>query len=114
MENRSLQLLVRHIRDLTGEPLQGEQTDRALLSRFVGDRDEAAFVALLKRHGPMVRAVCARLLRQPSEVDDAFQATFLVLVHKAQSIRKRESLASWLYGVAQRIARHMQTEGRRW
>jgi len=75
-----------------------------LLERFVTRRDEAAFEALVARHGPMVLTVCRRLLRNPHDVDDAFQATFLILVRKASSIRQRDLLANWLYGVAHRVA----------
>ena len=78
--------------------------DRELLERFVVEREEAAFVAILRRHGSMVRAVCRRLLHQETDADDAFQATFLILLRKAGSIAKRESLASWLHGVARRVS----------
>src|SRR5262245_66276151 len=61
-----------------------------LLDRFVTRRDEAAFEALVARHGPMVLGVCRQLLRDPNDVDDAFQATFLVLVRKAGTLRRRE------------------------
>jgi RNA polymerase sigma factor (sigma-70 family) len=82
--------------------------DAQLLNRFAGVRDaaaEAAFRELVQRHGPMVMGVCRQILRQPHDADDAFQATFLVLVRKAGSIRVRESLAPWLYVVANRTAR---------
>jgi RNA polymerase sigma factor (sigma-70 family) len=75
-----------------------------LLERFVSHRDEAAFGALVARHGPMVLGVCRRLLRDESDVDDAFQATFLVLVRRAGAIRRRELLGHWLFGVAHRVA----------
>lgn len=75
-----------------------------LLDRFVTRQDEAAFEALVARHGPMVLGVCRRMLRDPNDVDDAFQATFLVLVRKAGSLRQRELLGNWLYGVAFKIA----------
>jgi RNA polymerase sigma factor (sigma-70 family) len=76
-----------------------------LLDRFVTSRDEAAFEALLARHGPMVLGVCRRVLDDPSDVEDAFQATFLILVKKAASLRNRDLLANWLYGVALKVAR---------
>ncbi len=79
-------------------------SDAELLERFVTCRDEAAFAALIARHGPMVLSVCRRLLRHPQDAEDAFQATFLVLVRKAASIGKRELLGHWLYGVAMRVA----------
>ena len=65
---------------------------------------EAAFEALIDRHGPMVRTLCRSLLGDRDEAEDAFQATFLVLARRAGSIRRRESLSSWLYGVACRVA----------
>ena len=85
-------------------PQGGPQGDSHLLERFAAHRDAAAFEALLQRHGPMVWGVCRRVLFDPNDVDDAFQATFLVLVRKAHAIAKRESLGSWLHGVAHRVA----------
>lgn len=79
-------------------------TDGQLLEQFVRQHDSAAFEILVRRHGPMVLRVCQRLLRHGPDADDAFQATFIVLVRKAHSIIKLESVASWLYGVAYRIA----------
>jgi RNA polymerase sigma factor (sigma-70 family) len=86
--------------------------DRELLQRFVSRRDrsgELAFTALVARHGPMVLGVCRRILRDPNEADDAFQATFLVLARKAGSIRLGDSLGPWLYGVSVRVARRLQS-----
>src|SRR3954453_7486181 len=74
-------------------------TDAQLLGRFVEQGDEAAFAGLLRRHGPMKLGVCRRLLRSPHDAQDAFQATFLVLVKKAAAIRPREMVVNWLYGV---------------
>lgn len=79
-------------------------TDAQLLERWIGQRDPAAFELLLWRHGPMVLNTCRRLLSQREDVEDAFQATFLVLVRKAGSIRRGEALAAWLHRVACRIA----------
>jgi RNA polymerase sigma factor (sigma-70 family) len=79
-------------------------TDHELLDRFITRREEAAFEALLQRHGPLVFGVCRRVLHSAQDAEDAFQATFLVLVRKAASIAKRASLRSWLYGVAYRVA----------
>jgi RNA polymerase sigma factor (sigma-70 family) len=78
--------------------------DSELLERFVAKRDEAAFAELVRRHGGGVWAVCRRLLSRPQDVEDAFQAVFLVLARKASSIRKGEAVGSWLYGVAYRTA----------
>jgi RNA polymerase sigma factor (sigma-70 family) len=79
--------------------------DEELLQQFLERRDAAAFEALVSLHGPMVLGICCRMLRDPRDVEDAFQATFLVLVQKAPVIRDRRLLASWLYGVAFRVAR---------
>lgn len=84
-----------------------------LLERFLVRGDEAAFEAILRRHGPMVIGVCRRLLSDPHDVEDAFQATFLVLVRKAGSIRDRDVLGTWLYRVAHRIAVRAQIDARR-
>jgi RNA polymerase sigma factor (sigma-70 family) len=85
----------------------GGLTDERLLERFVGPDPEAAqlaFAELVARHGPMVLRVCEALLRDPHDAEDAFQATFLVLARRSRSIRKRGSVASWLHGVARRVA----------
>src|SRR5687768_284919 len=77
--------------------------DEQLLSRFFKDREDAAFAAILERHGPLVYGVCQRVLCDANDAEDAFQATFLVLVRKGGTLREPARLASWLYGVAQRI-----------
>jgi len=82
----------------------GGLTDGRLLERFLDDRDQAAFELLVWRHGPMVLRVCRRIIRDLHGAEDAFQATFLTLAYKAGSIGKRESVGSWLYKVAYRIA----------
>jgi RNA polymerase sigma factor (sigma-70 family) len=93
----------------SSEPLiptsySNETSDVLLLDRFVEQWDQAAFRDLMSRHGTMVLGVCRRILRDPHAAEDAFQATFLLLVRKAGSVRKRGSVGPWLYGVAQRVA----------
>ena len=78
----------------------GGLTDGQLLERYVSRRDEAAFEAIVRRHGPMVWGVCRRVLGDHHDAEDAFQATFLVLARKASSVVPREMLPNWLYGVA--------------
>src|SRR4051794_6690258 len=89
---------------LVGAATVAEESDGQLLERFLSRRDEAAFAALLRRHGGLVLHVCRRVLPSPQDAEDAFQATFLLLARNAGSIRKRESVSSWLYGVAYRLA----------
>src|SRR6266576_2747175 len=79
-------------------------TDGQLLESFISSREEAAFEAVVRHHGPMVMGVCRRLLHNRHDAEDAFQATFLVLLRKAASIASRELLANWLYGVAYNTA----------
>jgi RNA polymerase sigma factor (sigma-70 family) len=86
-------------------------SEAQLLDRFATAQDEAAFEALVARHGPMVLGVCRQFLRDPNDVDDAFQATFLVLVRKAGSLRQKDLLGNWLYGVAYRVALRARTLG---
>jgi RNA polymerase sigma factor (sigma-70 family) len=104
MANGQLDPVLRHLRRIAGAGDDAGVADSQLLERFLAQRDEAAFELLVWRHERMVHGVCRRLLRDPHDAEDAFQATFLVLVRKARSIAKRTSLASWLYKVAYRVA----------
>ncbi len=97
-------VVLRHIRGLMGADAAGRLGDRQLLERFTARRDQAAFEALLRRHGPMVQGVCRRVLGNAHDAEDAFQATFLVLARRADSIGRRESVGGWLYQVAYNTA----------
>jgi RNA polymerase sigma factor (sigma-70 family) len=90
-----------------------KQTDGCLLEQFITRRDEGAFAILVERHGPMVLRVCRRVLRDAHEAEDAFQAVFLVLALRADAVRRRESLGSWLYGVARRVAAKARVQSAR-
>jgi RNA polymerase sigma factor (sigma-70 family) len=97
--------VLRHLRRTERRRLYDLLGDGELLARFLADRDETAFEELVCRHGPMVRAVCRRVLGPSADADDAFQATFLVLLRKARCIRRTDLLANWLCAVAYRTAR---------
>jgi len=105
--------VVRHLRRVAflqeGERLKDEQ----LLESFLVRREDAAFEALVRRHGPMILGVCRRVLQDRHDAEDAFQATFLIFLRKAQDIAKRKSLASWLYEVAHRTALHARKSAAR-
>jgi RNA polymerase sigma factor (sigma-70 family) len=96
---------VRHLR--RAALLQGGAglTDGELLERYVRGRDEAAFEAILRRHGPMVLGVCRRVLGHEADAEDAFQATFLVLARKAHTVSPAGRVGNWLHGVAHNAAR---------
>jgi RNA polymerase sigma factor (sigma-70 family) len=110
MGHRALHPVLHYLRRLGGSAPAGEADDGQLLGRFVGQADQAAFTEIVRRHGAMVWGVCARRLGQTPDAEDAFQATFLVLVRKASGLRRPGSLGPWLYGVANRTA--LKAEGR--
>ena len=100
MNHSILQRVLREVEGLSADA----ESDAGLLQRFAKSRDEPAFTELLRRHGPMVWAVCRHLLPGHADAEDAFQATFLALVRSAQSIRDGNAVSGWLHGVAVKIA----------
>jgi RNA polymerase sigma factor (sigma-70 family) len=113
MPDAPLGTALRHLRRLAGSHPPDGLSDAQLLDRFVRQRDEAAFEALVWRHGGMVLGACRRVLGDAHEAEDAFQATFLVLARKAAAVGRREGLAGWLYGVALRVARKARADAAR-
>jgi RNA polymerase sigma factor (sigma-70 family) len=105
--------ILRYIRTLAASPGGSLLPDDDLLECYLERRDHEAFAALVERHGPMVLGVCQSVLRHRQDAEDAFQATFLVLARQARSIRRRHDVASWLHGVAYRIARKARVAGAR-
>jgi RNA polymerase sigma-70 factor (ECF subfamily) len=95
------------------EKASGDQTDGQPLVRFVARQEEAAFALLMERHGSLAFSVRGRLLGHEEDAEDAFQATFLVLIRKARTLDGRGSLAGWLYGVAYRIAARARAQSAR-
>jgi RNA polymerase sigma-70 factor (ECF subfamily) len=106
MATQPLNHIVRQLRRAAAPP--DDVTDGHLLESFVTRRDEAAFEALVRRHGPMVLGVCRRVLRHEADAEDAFQVTFLVLARKAASVKPRALVGNWLYGVAHNTARRVR------
>src|SRR5258706_16185654 len=104
---------LRQINRLFAEGVIAELSDAQLLERFLIQGDAGAFEALVGRHGPMVLSVCRAILRNPCDAEDAFQATFLVLVKKGRTIRGRDVLGGWLYQVAHRVAIQANTAAAR-
>ncbi len=90
--------------DAVMEEVDVARSDAELVGRFVATKEEAAFAELVRRHSGLVMSVCRRVLRDGHDIDDVFQATFLVFVRDAVRVKKQASLASWLYGVAHRLA----------
>src|SRR5262245_50356417 len=108
MADAPLRPMLAQLRRLAGADDVTSCTDLQLVARFAAARDEAAFEALVRRHGPMVLGVCRRLLSEPADVEDAFQATFLVLVRKIGGLSDPGRVGAWLHGVAFRTAREAQ------
>ncbi|SIO35319.1 RNA polymerase sigma-70 factor, ECF subfamily [Singulisphaera sp. GP187] len=109
-------LLMKQLRALCDGGAVGGLADGPLLDRFLGRRDasaEAAFGALVERHGPMVFRVCRAILRDPHDAEDASQAVFLILARRAGAIRNRDSVASWLFGVACRVSARAKVDAAR-
>jgi RNA polymerase sigma factor (sigma-70 family) len=104
-----MKTVLRHLRRVALLQAGDGASDGALLESFVSRREEAAFEVLLRRHGAMVLGVCRRVLGDAHDAEDAFQATFLVLARKAASVRPREMVGHWLYGVAYRTALKART-----
>jgi RNA polymerase sigma factor (sigma-70 family) len=105
--------ILHRLRSAVSPPNGAATSDGELLEGFVTGRDAAAFAALVRRHGPMVWGVCRRVLASHHDAEDAFQATFLVLVRKAASVSPRELVANWLYGVAHQTARNARATAAR-
>lgn len=110
MASETTHLLADYLRQLSSAARVDNLPDRELVARFAGQRDEDAFAALVRRHGPMVLRVCLRVLHDAHAAEDAFQATFLVLSRKAASLRCAESVGCWLHGVAFRLAHHARRQ----
>jgi RNA polymerase sigma factor (sigma-70 family) len=106
-------VVLEHLRRLLGGRGRDPTEDAQLLWRFVSERDEAAFASLLERYGPLVLRVCRNLLHAPHDVEDAFQATFLVFVRKAGSLARPDLLGPWLRGVAYRVAMRTRAQAAR-
>src|SRR6516165_5936700 len=104
MATNAANRVIRHLRRAALAPDGAGLTDGELLELYATRREAAAFEALVRRHGPMVLRVCRRVLRNEADAEDAFQATFLVLVRKAASIRCPNTVSNWLYGVAYNTA----------
>src|SRR3954452_23692857 len=106
MATSELQQVLQTLHRATRLPEEAELTDGQLLDSYVRTRQETAFAAVVRRHGPMVWGVCRRILRSHQDAEDAFQATFLVLVRKAAVV---VNVANWLYGVAHQTALKART-----
>jgi RNA polymerase sigma factor (sigma-70 family) len=113
MSNARGDAVLGYIRKLVADRKDLDLPDHQLLDRFAAQRDETAFAALLKRHGPMVLSVCQSILHNLHDAEDAFQAVFLILARKAGSIHRREAVSSWLHRVAYHLAVRTQADAAR-
>jgi RNA polymerase sigma factor (sigma-70 family) len=113
MATRALNRIVQHLQHRALQHAAANLLDGELLEGYIRRRDQAAFEALVRRHGPMVLGVCRRILRNEADAEDAFQATFLILARKAGSIRQKGTVANWLYGVAHNTALKARAINRR-
>jgi RNA polymerase sigma factor (sigma-70 family) len=104
MSSSALAAGLRHLRGKLAAQQHSDDSDEQLLHAFLASRDDNAFAVLVRRHGPMVLHLCRRVLGHEQDAEDAFQATFLVLSRQAARLRKKASLASWLHGIAYRLA----------
>src|SRR6516165_5837456 len=102
--------IVRHVYKLATQQHTPDASDAHLLEQYIRQRDEAAFAALVRRHGPLVWRVGRRMLCRTQDAEEVYQATFLVLARRAAKIRKPAALASFLYSVAYRIARNVRRD----
>src|SRR5262245_43389372 len=110
MATQHIHSVLQHIRRLAEGQSVDQCTDRQLLDRFTNTKEEAAFTALVRRHGPTVLALAQRILGDRQEAEDVFQAAFFVLARKAHSIRKQESIAGWMYRVTFRLALRVRAD----
>src|SRR5947207_2597563 len=104
MATTQLRRIIQTLRRASRHHDGADLTDGQLLESYIRGREEAAFADLVRRHGPMVWGVCRRVLHNHHDTEDAFQATFLVLVRKSASVVPRDMVANWLYGVAHQTA----------
>jgi RNA polymerase sigma factor (sigma-70 family) len=110
MARETAHLLAKHLHNLSAAARTDGLSDRELVARFATQRDEDAFAALVRRHGPMVLRVCQRILHDTHDAEDAFQDVFLVLSRKAAFLRRADSVGCWLHGVAYRLALKARTQ----
>jgi RNA polymerase sigma factor (sigma-70 family) len=113
MVSASTDNVLRHLQVLFRDGANGSLTDGQLIARFIDGRDESAFSILVERHGPMVLRVCRAILRDEHTAQDAFQATFLILVRRAHSVDRSRSAGPWLFGVCRRVAARARADAAR-